>query len=139
MAREEVSGVGKGAKRTDLGNVAKIQRSARIENATGGTYGQRAELRSIASQEATGPTGSAVSAQTAPLMPKIATTDIFTPSQGTLTDGAGMNTPGTPPNTVNQGLTSPDSGHALAAALFTVYPNPYTKMLLESYSDEVMY
>ena len=138
MARKEVVSLpGKGAKRTDLGNVAKIQRSAKIQNATGGTYGQRAELRSLASQQATGPTGSAPSQQNP--MPRIQSADIFSKSAGTLTDGAGFNTRGTPPNTVSAGLTSPDPGHALAAALFTVYPNPYTKMLLESYSDEVMY
>lgn len=137
MAREEVSGVGKGAKRTDLGNVAKIQRSAKVQNATGGAYGERAELRSLASQQSTGVTGSAVSANP---MPQIKVQDVFTPRVGgRITDGAAMNTAGLPPSETTDGLTSPDAGHALAAAMFTMYPNPYTKMLLESYSDEVQY
>lgn len=137
MAREVVSGVGPGAKRTDLGNVAKIQRSAKVQNATGGAYGERKDLRDIASQG--GQQALASAAPATPQMPPIRTTDVFASGGGTLTDGAAFGTKGTPPNTVTQGLTSPDPGHALAAALFTVYPNPYTKMLLESYSDEVLY
>ena len=43
-----VSGVGKGARRTDLDRAAKIQRDAKIQNAAGGAYGQRAELQGLA-------------------------------------------------------------------------------------------
>ena len=57
-----VSGVGRDSKRVDRGMVQKIQRGARIENAAGGTYGERKEMQSLASAESTGPTASAVSA-----------------------------------------------------------------------------
>jgi hypothetical protein len=140
MAREVISGVGKGAKRTDLGNVAKIQRSAKVQNATGGSYGQRAELRSIAQAAPMGPTGSAMTAgmpEQAMQRPEV--TDAFAPGSGTLTDGAGFNTPGTPPNTMAQAVNSPNPGRVLAAALYTVNPNPYTRMLVESYDNEGIY
>jgi hypothetical protein len=49
---EVVSGMGANAKRTDKNvssRVAKIQREANLQNATGGAYGNRADLTSIAS------------------------------------------------------------------------------------------
>lgn len=140
MAREVVSGVGKGAKRTDLGNVAKIQRSAKIQNASGGTYGQRAELQSIAQGAPMPSTGSAMSSGMPEQgMPRVQTTDAFAPGSGTLTDGAGFSTPGTAPNSLTPAMTSPNPGRVLAAALYTVNPNPYTRMLVESYDEEGIY
>ena len=141
MARKEVVSLpGKGARRTDLGNVAKIQRSAKIQNATGGAYGQRAELQSLAQgaampQTASAP-GAAMPEQT---MPRVSVTDAYAPGSGTLTDGAGFNTPGTPPNTLTSAMTSPNPGRVLAAALYTANPNPYTRMLVESYDNEGIY
>ncbi len=58
-----ISGVGKNAKRTDRGMVQKIQRNAKIENASGGSYGERKDMKSLASAESTGKTASAVSYQ----------------------------------------------------------------------------
>ena len=45
---EIVSGIGANAKRTDLGNVAKIQRQAKIQRASGGAYGERTALTQLA-------------------------------------------------------------------------------------------
>jgi hypothetical protein len=48
---EKVSGVGANSSRTDNNvseRVAKIQREAKMQNSTGGGYGQRADLTSIA-------------------------------------------------------------------------------------------
>jgi hypothetical protein len=140
MAREVVSGVGKGAKRTDLGNVAKIQRSAKIQNAAGGAYGERGALNAIASQAPMPSTGSAVSAQApAPTAPTVKPVDVFTPTNGLLTDGAGNNTLGTPPSPISAGLQSPDAGRVLATALFKAYPNPYTRANLEAFDAEGIY
>lgn len=143
MAREVVSGVGKGAKRTDLGNVAKIQRSAKIQNASGGSYGQRAELQSIAqgAPMASGPTFNAGSFRMGEeaSMQRFQATDAFAPGSGNLTDGAGFNTAGTAPNSLTPAMTSPNPGRVLAAALYTVNPNPYTRMLVESYDEEGIY
>lgn len=49
--KEQVSGVGGNSSRTDNNiseRVKKIQREAKVQNMSGGTYGQRAELTSIA-------------------------------------------------------------------------------------------
>lgn len=138
MAREVVSGVGKGAKRTDLGNVAKIQRSAKIQNAGGGTYGSRQELQSLASQGDVPQTASAVSSGQ-PVAPQFKPTDVFTPSNELLTNGAGNNTLGAPPSDINSALQSPDAGRVLAAALFRAYPNPYTRANLEAFDAEGMF
>jgi hypothetical protein len=48
---EKVSGVGANASRTDKNlseRVARVQREAKMQNASGGGYGQRSELESIA-------------------------------------------------------------------------------------------
>lgn len=48
---EVVSGVGKNAKRTDNNvseRVSKIQREAKVQNMSGGAYGERADVTSIA-------------------------------------------------------------------------------------------
>ncbi len=52
--RDVVSGVGKDAKRTDLNpsnlvseRVKKLQREAKVQNATGGAYSQRTQLQNI--------------------------------------------------------------------------------------------
>lgn len=136
MARPEVvSGMSKNSKRTDLGNVAKIQRSAKIQNAAGGPYRNRQELQDLASQATTGTTGSAVSAA-GPVPQRFKPVDVFTPSNETLTNGAGNNTAGTPPSPVSDALQSPDAGRVLAAALFRAYPNPYTRANLEAFDAE---
>ena len=63
MATDQPGGPGKFARRNDLGNVKKIQRSAKIQNASGGAYGQRAEMQGIA---AGAPMAQAMPAVTAP-------------------------------------------------------------------------
>ena len=48
---EKVSGVGANASRTDKNlseRVARVQRDAKMQNATNGDYGSRADLTSIA-------------------------------------------------------------------------------------------
>jgi hypothetical protein len=72
-----ISGVGKNAKRTDRGMVQKIQRNAKIQNASGGAYGERAEMQSIASGAPMGTTASAMSAQPAPAAPPIQSINAF--------------------------------------------------------------
>lgn len=137
MAREQVSGMGKNSKRTDLGNVAKIQRSAKIQNASGGTYGERSALNELTQSGSMPTTGSAVSAQ--PTAPTVKPMDVFTPSNDLLTNGAGNNTLGTPPDPISAGLQSPDAGRVLATALFKAYPNPYTRANLEAFDAEGIY
>ena len=90
---EKVSGVGANASRTDKNlseRVARVQRDAKMQNASGGGYGQRAELESIA--------GGASTNVPTPSMPEpspvsqIPTVNAFEPGSGRqgipLSDGA---------------------------------------------------
>lgn len=138
MAGEVVSGVGAKARRTDLGNVAAIQRKAKIQNAPGGPYGDRADLRNIAQGAAPTPTASAVNTDTS-VTPRFKAVDAFTPSAGVITDGAGYNTAGSAPDSTQQALTSGDPGRALAAAMYLTNPNQQTRMLLEAFDAEGIY
>lgn len=135
---EIVSGVGANAKRRDLGNVAKIQRSARIDKAAGGPRGERLALSSLTEAGGLPTTGSAVSQQVE--LPKTVVTNAF--AQGSsrpLTDGAGGNTDGRGEEALNLGITSPDGGRALAVALFSLYPTPQTRALVEAYDQAGIY
>ena len=135
-----VSGVGKNAKRTDRGMVQKIQRNARIENAAGGAYGERKEMKSLASAESTGPTASAVSAQPAP-RPAVQVTGAFAPgSQGKpFTDGAGGNTAGAGPEELMANYQSSDPGAILVRAMYSMYPTPELRRYVEAYNAEGLY
>jgi hypothetical protein len=57
--------------------VQRIQRDAKIQNASGGAYRERGELESLASAIDTGTTGSAVSAQSTPAAPPIQSINAF--------------------------------------------------------------
>lgn len=135
-----VSGVGKNAKRTDRGMVQKIQRNARIENAAGGTYGERKEMKSLASAESTGPTASAVSAQPAP-SPAVKVTGAFAPGSQNkpFTDGAGGNTAGATPDELMANYQSSDPGAILVRAMYSMYPTPELRRYVEAYNAEGLY
>jgi hypothetical protein len=136
-----ISGVGKNAKRTDRGMVQKIQRNARIENAAGGTYGERKDMKSLASAESTGPTASAVSAQPAPRTAAVQVTGAFAPgSQGKpFTDGAGGNTAGATPDELMANYQSSDPGAILVRAMYKMYPTPELRRYVEAYNEEGLY
>lgn len=137
---EVVSGVGAGSKRTDnnvSARVAKIQREAKMQNASGGGYGERANLTNIA--------GGAPTSVPTPTMPEpsrvssIPTVNAFEPGSGSqgipLSDGAEFG-PGrgieAQPSPVN--APNPDSifVRAMAAA------NPESRqlmMMVEAYNE----
>jgi hypothetical protein len=132
-----ISGVGKNAKRTDRGMVQRIQRDAKIQNASGGAYRERGELESLASAIDTGTTGSAVSAQSTPAAPPVQSINAFaTGREGMPLSHGAKGGPGgddslqqTPVDSIN-----PDSMfiRALAAA------NPDSQQLLmmvEAYNE----
>lgn len=139
---EVVSGMGADAKRTDnnvSSRVAKIQREANVQNASGGTYGNRADLTSIAggaSTEVSTPMPSGMPAGVVASAPP--TVNAFAPGTGDvnpLSDGSRLG-PGRnasaqpiPVNTPN-----PDSifVRALAAS------NPESRqlmMMVEAYNE----
>lgn len=133
-----ISGVGKNAKRTDRGMVQKIQRSAKIQNASGGAYGDRAEMQGLASGGAMAATGSAASAGApAPAMSPVPTVNAFAPgSQGVpLSQGAdggpggGSELLGTPADSFN-----PDS--MFVRALYAANPESrQLMMMVEAYNE----
>ena len=135
-----VSGVGKNAKRTDRGMVQKIQRNAKIQNASGGAYGDRAEMQSIASGASTAPTASAVSAQPAP-RPAVQVTGAFAPGSQDkpFTDGAGGNTAGATPDELMANYQSSDPGAILVRAMYKMYPTPELRRYVEAYNEEGLY
>ena len=133
-----ISGVGKNSKRTDRSMVQKIQRNAKIENASGGTYGERKEMKSLASAESTGKTASAVSAENVVTAgTPVATVNAFAPgTQGApLSDGAkggsGVDDSAqqTPVDSFN-----PDS--MFVRALYAANPDSYQLMMMvEAYNE----
>ena len=139
---EVVSGVGADAKRTDNNiseRVKKIQREAKVQNMSGGTYGQRAEMTSIAGGASTNVPTANVNMQESSRVSALPEVNAFAPGSGSqgipLSDGA----PGGPgrgeeaqPSPVN--APNPDSifVRAMAAA------NPESRqlmMMVEAYNE----
>jgi hypothetical protein len=134
-----VSGPGKFAKREDLSRVKKIQREAKIQNATGGTYGQATQLQDIASGASTVQPTPVASASPTNNVGSFARQPRITDIQGTgepITEGAGGNTPGAGPEVLSQPIDSPDNAALLARAMFAVNPTPQNRRLLEAFLQE---
>ena len=133
-----ISGVGKNSKRTDRSMVQKIQRNAKIENASGGTYGERKEMKSLASAESTGKTASAVSAENVVTAgTPVATVNAFAPgTQGApLSDGAkgGLGVDDSAQQTPVDSF-NPDS--MFVRALYAANPDSYQLMMMvEAYNE----
>ena len=139
---EVVSGVGANSQRTDKNvseRVAKIQREAKLQNASGGAYGSRAEMTSIAGGAPTTVQTPQVSMPQASPISSMPPVDAFAPGSGRqgvpLTDGApygpgrGAEAQPAPVNAPN-----PDSifVRAMAAA------NPESRqlmMMVEAYNE----
>jgi hypothetical protein len=142
--RDVVSGVGAGAKRTDLNpsnlvseRVKRLQRDAKIQNAAGGAYSQAGQLQDIASGASTVQPGTVVnpSAAIRTTTPRPKITEI----QGgnvPITEGAAGNTPGAGQEILSQPVDSPDNAAILARAMFAVNPTPANRRLLEAFLQE---
>lgn len=132
-----VSGVGAGAKRTDLDRARKIQREAKIQNATGGGYGQRAELTQLA-QGAPMPSAPAVNVPTVAPKPLIENVGIFEPTQRPnepITAGLPVGE-GPGPEVLQTPVTAPDQLAVLARAMFAADPTPQNRRLVEAFMQE---
>lgn len=136
-----VSGVGKNAKRIDLDKARKIQRQAKIQNAPGGAYGQRAELTELASGAPMpqGPQSAAVP-QMAPRQPisSIPSVGIFEPTQRPnepITAGLPVGE-GPGPEVLQTPVTAPDQLAVLARAMFAANPTPQLRRLVEAFMQE---
>jgi len=147
MVREVVSGMSANASRTDKNLTARTQKvmnSAKVQNASGGTYGSRQALQGLAQGASTAPTGGpamslgaggdqSAGRRTAPAGPS---TDMFAPTNHgkALSDGAPTG-PGS--NSSNQiPVDAPDQGSILARAMLKA--NPQSRILfsiVEAYNE----
>lgn len=133
-----ISGVGKNAKRTDRGMVQKIQRNAKIQNASGGAYGERAEMQSLASGGATAPTASAVSAENVVTAgTPVATVNAFAPgTQGAPLSSGAKGGPGLDDSAQQTPVDSFDPDSMFVRAMYAANPNSYQLMMMvEAYNE----
>lgn len=139
---EIVSGVGKDAKRTDKNiseRVAKVQREAKIQNATGGPYSQATQLQGLASGASTEvPSATPVPARVNTIATNVDTSflDTVNPNPGIMTDGAPGNTPGRQPEELPAPIDAPDNNALIARAMFMMDPTPQNRRFLESFQQE---
>jgi len=130
-----VSGVGKGARRTDLDRAAKIQREAKMQNAVGGSYGERAELTQLAQGA---PMAQGMPMPTAMGTPPVPTVGIFEPTQRPnepitagvdVGDGPGSEALMTP-------VDAPDQLATFARAMYMANPSPQLRRIVEAFEEE---
>lgn len=133
MATDVPGGPGRFARRNDLGNVKKIQREAKIQEASGGAYGQRAELQGLAS--------GAPMAQSAPqqrMSSAIPVVGAFEPTQRPdepvtagvdAGEGPGSESLMTP-------IDAPDQLSVLARAMYLANPTPQLRRIVEAFDEE---
>jgi hypothetical protein len=147
MVREVISGVGADAKRVDLNDskkvterVRKLQREAKIQNATDGTYGQANQLQDLASGASTempqAVVGSTPAPRTIASSIRMSPLDQMNENPGPITDGAPGNTPGRQPEELPGPIDGPDNNAILARAMFMMDPTPMNRRLLESFLQE---
>lgn len=138
---EVVSGVGADAKRTDNNiseRVAKIQREAKVQNMSGGSYGQRAEMASLASGASTDvPTPQVTMPEGNPLVGSVDAVNAFAPgSQGApLSEGATYG-PGGGQEVLPTPVDAIDQGSVLARAMLMANPNSrQLRLMVEAYNE----
>ena len=138
---EVVSGVGAGSKRTDnnvSSRVSKIQREANMQNASGGAYGNRADLTSIAGGASTDvPTPNV--GMPAGAMPQVApTVNAFAPGTGEtnpLSDGSPIG-PGRGREAQPIPVTTPNPDSIFIRALAAANPESrQLMMMVEAYNE----
>lgn len=138
MAKEIVSGVGANSSRTDKNLTArtqKVMKSARIENASGGAYGQRAELENLAGGAALLPNNQAM--QQSNFTASLPDSNAFAPSmhQDPLSHG-GQFGPGQDASQQLTPVDAIDQGSILVRAMFAMNPTPQLRRILEAYNEE---
>jgi hypothetical protein len=138
---EVVSGVGADAKRTDnnvSSRVAKIQREANIQNANDGTYGNRADLTSLAGGASTTVNTPTPSGMTAGTVTSTPTVNAFAPGSGDvnpLSDGSRIG-PGRGANARPIPVTTPNPDSIFVRALAAANPESrQLMMMVEAYNE----
>lgn len=131
-----VSGVGKGARRTDLDRAAKVQRDAKIQRASGGSYGERTELAGLATGA---PMAKAAPMATmSPAAASIPTVGIFEPTtrpNEPITAGVDVGEgPGS--EVLMTPVDAPDQLAAFARAMYMANPTPQLRRIVEAFEEE---
>jgi hypothetical protein len=138
--KEVVSGMGANSSRTDQNiseRVAKIQREAKIENATGGTYTQAKTNRELAQGASTNvPTPTPMRATPVASLRGGSMFDQMNTNPGPITDGAPGNTDGRQPEDLPNPVDAPDNNALIAQAMYLVSPTPANRRLVESFLEE---
>lgn len=108
----------------------KFARPAKVSEAGGAAYGERAQLASL---EAGAPTASAQ-----PATPRINPTPLTAPSTTNvpLTEGVGGQTPGAGPEVLQPPVEGFDEASLFARAMYLANPSPQNRRLLELFQAE---
>ena len=135
---EVVSGVGKNAKRTDNNvseRVSKIQREAKVQNMSGGAYGERADVTSIAQGA---PTNVPSPSMSMPTVAAPAPINAFAPGSGAdrpLADGSPIG-PGRGIEAQPIPVTTPNPDSIFIRALAKANPESrQLMMMVEAYNE----
>lgn len=145
MVKEVVSGIGKNAKRVDQNNsnlvsdrVKKLQNQAQMRYATGGTYGERADLNNLTQGASTEPNKPAIMATPARTIatPRGASmVDEVYSGPTPITDGAPGDTAGRQPYELPNPVDAPDNNSDIARAMFALDPTPQNRRFMESFQQ----
>jgi hypothetical protein len=142
--KEVVSGVGAKSSRTDQNiseRVAKIQREAKIQNASGGAYSQRTQLEQLATAASTEtPTAifnpAPISNQSMMSNVRVSPLDQMDTSGDPISTGAAGRTAGAGPEVLQVPVDAPDNNALVARAMFLMDPTPQNRRLMESFQQE---
>lgn len=141
---EKVSGVGANATRTDKNlseRVARVQRDANIQNASGGKYGQRAELTQLAQavpQEEAQSGAINMSLAAGPTASRTPIPGAFDPTQYPDEDVSAGAASGAGPgrDVLMTPVDAPDQTAVYARALYAMFPSPATRRIVEAFEEE---
>lgn len=144
MVKEDVSGMGPDSKRTDQNvseRVARVQRDAKIQNASGGTYSQRTQLEQIATAASTeSPSAtfnpSPINTQSMMSNVRVSPLDQLDSSGDPISTGAGGRTAGAGTEVLQVPVDAPDNNALIARAMFLMDPTPQNRRLMESFQQE---
>lgn len=145
---EVVSGMGANARRTDKNlsaRLQKINRNAKIQNAPGGAYGERAALTQLAqgapeqqTQQALPPVMSGGEMTPRGNMTVPSVVGAFEPTQRPNEDvSAGAATgPGPDSSVLMTPVDAPDQLAVYARAMYAMFPSPQTRRIVEAFVEE---
>jgi hypothetical protein len=141
---EVVSGVGADSKRTDNNiseRVSKIQREAKMQNASGGSYGERANLASLAGAAPTNVQSAGLrspQAQGQPLNPsQLPDSSVFAPgTPGVPLSQGAPGGPGAGTEVLQTPVDAIDQTSVLLRAMYMANPTPQLRRMVEAFNEE---